>query len=260
MSTDYLNDARRKMAELKKKDLEKARYIAAKIIPSIREDIGDDSLQIDVEEIETGATTPKKGVMSLNYTVFLDGFSSQSDYDRILALVQHEVTHWYKEFPETAMHEVMIDVDAAKRFGPYALYSFHCNAVLVSDFTSAWLYHLGSLVNLKPYLLDKSQRDFVEAAVKTYYPKMFKDMLGIIGHNIPTDERKKWVSRKLGNLEITEGLQQELDNMFHEMARGISMDRKNIKRKVKNPFSSIRQHPQAFVKDYEKLENALVIK
>ena len=155
------------------------------------------------------------------------------------------------------MHEVMIDATAAERFGPYALYSFHCDAVQNGDFTSAWLYHLGALVNLKPLLLEESQRKFVEFAVKTHYPRMIKDMIGMINHKTPASEGKRWVSKKLGNLEITEKLQQELDDIFHNLARGISMDRKNIKRKVKDPFSSIRQNPQTFVKDYEKLENAL---
>jgi hypothetical protein len=255
---EYLKEWEKDFEKIKKRDIEKARHIAESVIPSIKEDLGDDSLEINIEGLDVSGVVTGPNSFSLNYTEFLTILGTKPDYDAILGLAQHEKMHLEKEFPNTVMKEVMVDMTAADKYGPYALFSYQIKNVLDGDFTSPWIYALGSLVNLKPLLSHESQKRAVEKALKTNYPSMLCDMLNYINFKVP--EGRKYVSRKLGNLPITSQLQREMEDLFLEFIQGLSIERRYIETAVNNPFSPVREFPKEFIIDYKKLEDTLVIK
>lgn len=255
---ERLKKLEKEFDEIKRKHLEKARYIAESVIPSIKEDLGDNSLEITVEDLGVaGAITGPKS-FSLNYTRFLTILGRKPDYDEILGLSQHEKIHLEREFPDVIMEEVMVDMAAAEKYGPHALFSFQSRNVKEGDFTSPWIYSLGSLVNLKPLLPHESQKKLVENALKTNYPWMLVDMLEYINFKVP--EGKKYANTKLGNLPITPQHQKEMEELFSEFIQGLSIERRYIEPAVKNPFSPVHEFPKYFIDDYKILEDTLVLK
>lgn len=255
---EYLKKLGREFEEDKKRDIEKARHIAESVIPYIREDLGDTSLEITVGNHGSAGVVTGPNSFSINYSRFLSNIFEKADYDSILGLAQHEKLELEKEFPDVIMREVMVDMAAADKYGPYALFSYQIKNVLDGDFTSPWIYALGSLVNLKPLLSHESQKRAVEKALKTNYPSMLCDMLNYINFKVP--EGKKYASRKLGNLSITSPLQREMEDLFSEFIQGLSIERRYIETAVNNPFSPVLEFPKEFITDYKKLEDTLVIK
>jgi len=255
---EFLKKWEKDLVENKKRDIEKARHIAESVIPSIREDLGDTSLEITVGNHGFAGVVTGPNSFSIDYSRFLSNIFEKADYDSILGLAQHEKMHLEKEFPNTVMKEVMVDMTAADKYGPYALFSYQIKNVLDGDFTSPWIYALGSLVNLKPLLSHESQKRAVEKALKTNYPWMLCDMLEHINFKVPED--RKYVSRKLGNLPITSQFQREMEDLFLEFIQGLSIERRYIETAVNNPFSPVREFPKEFIIDYKKLEDTLVIK
>lgn len=258
---DILEEIGTGFIKFRKERIEKARRIAEPIIPSIKEDLGDNSLEITVENHGVAGRLIDSNSFSLGYTRFLpDTFGDEPNYDDVLGLAQHEKVELDERFPKTIMKEVMVDRVAADRYGPYALFSFQSRNLALGDFTSPWIYALGSLVNLKPLLAHKSQKEFVEKVLKTNYPHALEDMLNIMNldlSEVPEDEIM--VSRKLGNLTITDQVKKDMEDLFSESISGLSMERKHIEYAVNNPFSPLRENPEKYVSDYEKLENAFVL-
>jgi hypothetical protein len=255
---EYFKKWEKDLEENKKRDMEKARRTAESVISSIREDLGDTSLEITVGNHDFAGVVTGPNSFSIDYSRFLSNIFEKADYDSILGLAQHEKMHLEKEFPNTVMKEVMVDMAAAERYGPYALFSLQSRSIQEGDFTSPWIYSLGSLVNLKPLLAHESQKKFVENALKTKYPYMLDDMLDLINLEIP--KGKVYASRKLGEVIITPEIKREMEELFSEFTKGLYPDRTYIEANVKNPFSFINQRPERFIKDYRKLEDALVLK
>lgn len=152
----------------------------------------------------------------------------------------------------------MVDMVAAEKYGPYALFSFQSRNIQEGDFTSPWIYSLGSLVNLKPLLHHESQKKLVENALKTKYPWLLVDMLEDI--NFKISEGKRYASTKLGNVPFTSNNQKEMEDLFSEFIQGLSIERKYIEPAVTNPFSPVHEIPKYFIDDYKKLEDTLVLK
>jgi hypothetical protein len=243
----------------RKKMLEEARYAAEPVIPSIKEDLGDNSLEITVEDLGVAGAITGPNSFSLNYREFLtDVFGRKPDYDAILGLAQHEKIHLEREFPDVIMREVMVDMAAAEKYGLHALFSFQIRNVKEGDFTSPWIYSLGSLVNLKPLLPHESQKKLVENALKTNYPWMLVDMIEYINFKVP--EGKRYASTKLGNVSFTSKNQKEMEELFSEFIQGLSIERRYIEPAVKNPFSPVHELPKYFIDDYKILEDTLVLK
>lgn len=260
-----LKKLERDFEEFDKKRLEDARRISESVIPSIKKDLGDDSLEITVEHQNVAGTITGSNSFSLSCTRFLpDLFGNKPTYDYILGLAQHEKIHLDKEFPDVVMKEVMVDMAAAERYGPYALFSYHSKNVLEGDFTSPWVYMLGSLVNLKPLFAHESQKGFVENQLRRNYPMILDDMLQIINLDLSKiPENRVYVSRKLGNLPITSKTQEEMEKLFSEFITGLHVTREHIEHEkygVSYPFSHIRKFPQEYISNYKKLENTLVLK
>lgn len=251
--------------KFRKRKLKEARHIAESVIPSIKKDLGDDSLEISIEDQEVAGIVGDSNSFSLNYTRFLpDIFGNKPHYDYILGLAQHEKIHLEKEFPYTVMREVMVDMAAAEKYGPYALFSFQSRNVIDGDFTSPWIYALGSLVNLKPLLAHESQKRFVENILKRRYPMMLNDMLQIINADISKiPEDRVYMSRKLGNIPVTTQIQEEMKKIFSEFITGLDVTREYIEHEkygVDYPFSHIRKFPEEYINNYKKLEDTLVLK
>jgi hypothetical protein len=253
-----LNEIERMIAEfkkesekLRKEEFDEARRIASLVIPSIKEDLNDNSLEIGVVDGLSRVTGPKS--FSLWYIAFL-----YRDYDTILALSQHETTHLRYEFPECLLKEVMVDRVAAEEFGPYALFSFHIQTALTETPEIA-TYPLASLVNIKPLLLHKCQRKCVEKALKIHYMELLFELLDVI--NATTEKEKLYVGRKFGTI-ITDEIKNEAENLFSELITGLDLEREIIQYCAKNPLLAVEMidNSQLFIRDYSKLEDALVLK
>jgi len=254
----FIEEFQRDLDKTRKKMLEEARHRAESVIPSIKEDLGDSSLEITVEDLGVGGAVTGPKSFSLGYTHFLTILGRKPDYDEILGLAQHEKIHLEREFPDVIMKEVMVDMAAAERYGPHALFSLQSRSIQQGDFTSPWIYSLGSLVNLKPLLHHESQKKLVENALKTNYPSMLDDMLGIINFEVP--KGKVYASRKLGEVIITPAVKREMEDLFSEFIKGLSIERSYIEPAVKNPFSPVHRFPKYFIDDYKILEDTLVLK
>lgn len=94
----FIEEFQRDSDKTRKKMLEEARHAAESVIPSIKEYLGDSSLEVTVEDLDVAGAITGPNSFSLNFTRFLTIPGRKPDYDAILGLAQHEKIHLERNF------------------------------------------------------------------------------------------------------------------------------------------------------------------
>lgn len=255
----FLENFKKKWENSMKEQFEQAQKVAQNVIPSIKKDLDDESLEITLTD-ERYSHVIGENSFSLRYRHFLPHFDEEPDYDVILGLSQHEQAHLEKKFKNEPFMETSVDLAAAEKHGPYSLLTFHANIVKIPTPDAPWPYTLPSLVNLKGFFNNRKQERYVRKNVRNHYPRLLKDLKYALGLEI---KGGAWqVPNKFGSCVIDKPTQKKIQDIYEEMIQGLRVGRDYVEEEVlgvDNPFSEIRKVPGKFIANYKKLEEALLL-